>query len=128
MVANVESSKSANEVITEFAQFKSEPLFDYYGRAVALLRLINFSDRRNDDFRETLSGAEDMVSDMLIKAFVAGLEEDSLSLDFIAHRATTTGSLAKTYDILLESRRLSESSSWRIALYHFILLLTVTAS
>ncbi|KHJ31033.1 hypothetical protein EV44_g3578 [Erysiphe necator] len=105
MVVVVESSKSASEVITEFAQFKSESLFDYYGRAVAFLRLKNVNDRLNDDTRETLSGAEDMVLDMLIKAFVAGLEEDSLHLDSIAHGATTTGSLAKTYDIVLESRR-----------------------
>ncbi|RKF64288.1 hypothetical protein OnM2_019101 [Erysiphe neolycopersici] len=46
-----------------------------------------------------------MVLDILMKAFVAGLEEDSLRLDSIAHGATTTGSLAKTYDIVLESRR-----------------------
>ncbi|POS82058.1 hypothetical protein EPUL_006833 [Erysiphe pulchra] len=105
MVANVESSKSASEVLSEFAQFESEPLFDYYGRAVAFLRLINIKDRRKDGTCETLSGAEDMVLDMLIKAFVAGLKEEDLHLDSITHGATTTSSLALTYDIVLESRR-----------------------
>ncbi|POS82180.1 hypothetical protein EPUL_005334, partial [Erysiphe pulchra] len=104
LVAHAETTKSTNEMLAEFAQIKSEPLTHYYGWAVAFLRLINVTDRRNYGSRASLSGAEDMVLDMIIKAFVAGWEEDELRLNSTAHGATTTGSLSKTYEILIESR------------------------
>ncbi|POS87033.1 hypothetical protein EPUL_000586 [Erysiphe pulchra] len=105
LVAHAEITKSTNEMLAEFAQIKSEPLTHYYGRAVAFLHLINVTDRRNDGSRVSLSRAEDMVLDMIIKAFVAGLEEDELRLNSIAHGATTTRSLSKTYEMVIESRR-----------------------
>ncbi|KAI1004121.1 hypothetical protein K3495_g4090 [Podosphaera aphanis] len=92
-------------MLAEFSQIKAEPLSDYCGRAVAFLRLINVNDRRGDIAGVSLPGAEDMVLDMLIKAFVAGLEDEELRLNSIAHGATSTGSLSKTYDLVSESRR-----------------------
>ncbi|POS83685.1 hypothetical protein EPUL_003588 [Erysiphe pulchra] len=70
LVANVESSKSASEVLTEFAQLKSEPFFDFYRLGVAILGPIFVSDRHNNSAHETLSGAEEMVLDVLIKALM----------------------------------------------------------
>ncbi|KAI0990979.1 hypothetical protein K3495_g17208, partial [Podosphaera aphanis] len=104
-------------MLAEFSQIKAEPLSDYYGRAVAFLRLINVNDRRGDIAGASLSGAEDMVLDMLIKAFVAGLEDEELRLNSIAHGATGTGSLSKTYDLISESWRAMGEIQKQLVLY-----------
>ncbi|RKF79754.1 hypothetical protein GcC1_043029 [Golovinomyces cichoracearum] len=105
LVAQTESSKSAIKMLAEFSQMKMEPLPDFYKRATAFLRLVNVSDRGSNNSRSTLSSAEDMVLNMLIKAFVSGLEDQELRHNAISRGATSTGSLLKTYEIVTESRR-----------------------
>ncbi|KAI0994449.1 hypothetical protein K3495_g13733 [Podosphaera aphanis] len=117
LVALTETTKTTNEMLAEFSQIKAEPLSDYYGRAVAFLRLINVNDRRGDIAGASLSGAEDMVLDMLIKAFVASLEDEELRLNSIAHGATSTGSLLKTYDLISESWRAMGEIQKQLVLY-----------
>ncbi|RKF74146.1 hypothetical protein GcC1_086023, partial [Golovinomyces cichoracearum] len=84
LVAQTESSKSAIEMLAEFSQM---------------------NDKGSNNSCSTLSSAEDIVLNMLIKAFVSGLEDQELRHNAISRGATSTGSLLKTYEIVVGSRR-----------------------
>ncbi|RKF53814.1 hypothetical protein GcM3_215039 [Golovinomyces cichoracearum] len=104
LVSQTKSSKSAIEMLSEFSQMKSEPLPDFYKRATAFLTLVNVSDRGSNNSRSTLYSAEDMILNMLIRAFVSGVEDQESRHNAISRGATSTGSLSKTYEIVAESR------------------------
>ncbi|KAI1004038.1 hypothetical protein K3495_g4173 [Podosphaera aphanis] len=100
MVARSQSSKTTREMLAESSQLKSEPFPDYYKRATEFILLLNISDRGNSPSHVILSEAEEMILEMLIEAFVAGLEDEELRLNSISRGATTSKSSLETYAIV----------------------------
>lgn len=92
-MAHTKSSRFSIEMLAELSQIKLGPLHDYYNRATSFLRLINVSDRSVSSPHATLSGAEDMILNMLIKTFFSGFEDQKLRHSAVSRGATCTSSL-----------------------------------
>ncbi|KAI0993016.1 hypothetical protein K3495_g15168, partial [Podosphaera aphanis] len=105
LVTYTESSKSPDQMLSEFSQIRSEPLSEYYGRALSFLSLVNLSDRCTDDATFNPSETDRMILRMLINKFISGLVNEELRMSAIAHGATTTESLARSYEIVRECRQ-----------------------